>query len=103
MILEDNPENDGQKGAERVAKKNQKDTTDGRVVGFVGVGLDNKDGHQRLTQSEHFFLVGGSAETHEHMQDVAIRFAEALARSGKRLQDTPIQETLDMLNEARDS
>ena len=37
----------------RTAKKKKPE-----VVGFVGVGLDNQDGHQRITQSEHFFLVG---------------------------------------------
>ena len=48
---------------------------DGRqVVGFLGVGLDSKDEHQRLTRTEHFLIVGGSAETHERMQDTAIRF-----------------------------
>ena len=44
------------------------------VVGFLGVGLDNGDGHQRLTRTENFLLVGGSQETHEKMQDVSIRF-----------------------------
>jgi hypothetical protein len=74
-----------------------------RVVGFLGVGLDNQDGHQRLTQSEHFLLIGGSAETHQHMQDTAIRFAEKLRTKGKRLEDTSPQETLELLIEAQQS
>ncbi len=53
------------------------------IVGFLGVGLDNKDGHKRLTRSEHFLLVGGSFETHERMQDTAIRFGEGLRKRGK--------------------
>ena len=47
------------------------DPSERELVGFLGVGLDNKDGHQRLTRTEHFFLVGGSPETHERMQDAA--------------------------------
>jgi len=73
------------------------------VIGFLGVGLDNKDGHQRLTRSEHFLLVGGSEETHEHMQDVVIRFTEALERTGKRLEDTPGEEAVDLLRKTLDS
>jgi hypothetical protein len=70
------------------------------VVGFLGVGLDEADGHTRVTQSEHFILLGGSETTHEHMQDAAIRFAEALSRRGKTLQETPVVEVLDLLRES---
>ena len=80
-------------------KKGQKEQ---RVVGFVGVGLDNQDGHQRLTKSEHFFLIGGSAQTHERMQDTAIRFADALRRSGKALEETPVDEVIDLMHESLD-
>jgi len=70
------------------------------IVGFLGVGLDNKDGHQRLTRSEHFLLVGGSAETHERMQDAALRFGEALRRRGKTLRETSADEAADLLRES---
>jgi hypothetical protein len=69
-------------------------------VGFLGVGLDGADGHRRVTRSEHFLLVGGSAETHEHMQDTAIRFGEALERRGKELADASPEEALDLLRES---
>jgi hypothetical protein len=65
------------------------------------VGLDNADGDHRITRSEHFFLVGGSQDTHERMQDTAIKFAEGLRRRGKRLYDTPVDEVLDLLRQAR--
>lgn len=73
-----------------------------QVIGFLGLGLDNKDGHERTTQSEHFLLVGGSSETHEKMQDTAIRFDEALRKRGKRLQDTSPREAMDLLHDAMD-
>ena len=72
------------------------------LVGFLGVGLDNQDGHQRLTKAENFLLVGGSAETHERMQDTAIRFGEALKRKGKALHQTSAEEALDLLRDAMD-
>jgi hypothetical protein len=74
------------------------------VIGFLGVGLDGKDGHQRLTRSEHFVLLGGSEETHEQMQDTAIKFSQALERRGKkRLKEASPDEALDLLREALDS
>ncbi len=79
------------------------DSNDRRVLGFLGVGFDGKDGHERLTRSEHFFLVGGSEETHGSMQEVAIKFAEALTRRGKELQDASVEEILELLDGASDS
>jgi len=72
------------------------------VVGFLGVGLDNKDEHQRLTRSEHFLLVGGSAETHEHMQDTAIKFGEALEKTGKPLNEVPVEQIIELFHRARE-
>lgn len=80
--------------AKKASKKAQ-------VVGFVGVGLDG-DGEQRVTRSEHFFLLGGSQETHERMQDTAIRFSEELNRRGKPLHETPVEEVIDILHESQD-
>jgi hypothetical protein len=79
----------------------KKPKKDKRVIGFVGVGLDNEDGEYRLTKSEHFFLIGGSEETHEHMQDTAIRFDEALKKRGKTLPETSLQEIIDLFDQAR--
>ena len=79
-------------------KKPKKSQT--KISGFVGVGLDNQDEHQRITRSEHFFLVGGSEETHEKMQDTAIRFSENLKRKGKKLQETCPEEAIDLLRDS---
>ncbi len=81
---------------------NREDDQGRQVVGFLGVGLDNGDGHQRLTRTENFLLVGGSAETHERMQDTAIRFGEALQKRGKTLPETSAEEALDLLRDALD-
>lgn len=79
----------------------QPENHDRRVVGFLGVGLDNKDGHRRVTRSEHFFLIGGSEETHERMQDTAIRFSESLRQTGQRLEDAPLEQVIEWLYEAQ--
>jgi hypothetical protein len=73
-----------------------------QVIGFLGVGLDNTDGHHRVTRNEEFLVIGGSEETHERMQDVSIRFHESLRRRGKRLPETPVEEVIDLLHEASD-
>jgi len=69
---------------------------------LIGLGLDNKDGHKRLTQGDDFLLVGGSEETHDRMQDVAIHVTEALKSKGKRLQDAEIREIIDLVHKAMD-
>ena len=65
-----------------------------------GGQVDNEDGHQRITNNEHFLLIGGSAETHERMQDVSIHFNEELQKRGKRLEETEPQEAADLLRDA---
>jgi hypothetical protein len=85
-----------------VAKKKKKVRTERRVVGFLGVGLDNRDGETRLSKNEHFLLVGGSPETHERMQDTAVKFTQALQDRGKRLEDTPVDEVIELFHEAQE-
>jgi hypothetical protein len=80
----------------------QQENTDRRVVGFLGIGLDNKDGHKRLTRSEHFVLLGGSPETHERMQETAVRFSAELKRRGKQLDETPVHEVIEIFHEAQE-
>ena len=44
--------------------KNNDDTRDAMML---GVGLDNRDGHKRVTRGDNFCLIGGSEETHDRM------------------------------------
>ena len=64
---------------------------------MLGLGLDNKDGHVRVTQGENFSVFSGSAETHECMQRRCIKLNEKLARKGKRLEDATREEVRDLL------
>jgi hypothetical protein len=79
-----------------------KKTKKSKVVGLLGVGLDQKDDHKRITTADDILLVGGSEETHERMQDVAIHFAESLKDRGKRLADASPEEVFDLLQRAMD-
>lgn len=68
-----------------------------KVEGLIGVGLDNADGHTRITKGEHFVLLGGSSETHEQMQEFTIKLTERLAKQGKRIPDATIRELRDLV------
>lgn len=78
--------------------KNQGNNQDPSLL--VGMGLDNTDGHKRITEGDNFCLVGGSEETHERMTETAIKFNEKLSRKGKRLSDLSPEEFRDMMHEA---
>jgi hypothetical protein len=91
-------EHSGDREGHPVSK--QDDHSERELVGFLGIGLDSKDDHHRITRSEHFVLVGGSHDTHERMQDTAIRFDEALERRGKQLCETSHEEAVDLLRQA---
>jgi hypothetical protein len=80
-------------------KKNRK-KADPKVDGILGIGLDAEEGHTRVTRTDEMTLVGGSEETHERMQETAVRFGEELEKRGKALPETTVREALDMLREA---
>ena len=46
------------------------------IQGLLGVGLDSDDGKKRVSRGPNFVLMGGSRDTHERMQEVAVRFNE---------------------------
>ena len=66
---------------------------------LLGIGLDNKDGHKRITNAEDFSIVGGSQETHEKMTETILKTVDDLKAMGKRLSDTEPEELCDLLNE----
>lgn len=67
---------------------------DGRAV-LLGLGLDGRDGHVRITRAPDFSLFGGSQETHEHMQEVA---SQVMHRLKGRSISSP-QELLDLIHD----
>lgn len=67
---------------------------------LLGLGLDNKDGHTRVTRGDNFLLAGGSEETHDHMTEGAIKLNEQLKKRGKQLEDVSRDEFLDLAHKA---
>ncbi len=67
----------------------------GKAV-MLGVGLDNQDGHKRVTTGDNFALFGGSKETHEEMTEKSIKINEKLSRRGKSLDNVSREEFDDI-------
>lgn len=64
---------------------------------LLGLGLDNHDGHKRVTSGEQFTLVGGSQETHERMTETVVKTFEDLKHRGKDLREVEPKELGDLL------
>jgi len=65
--------------------------------GLIGIGLDNEDGHKRITRAERFAVVGGSEETHGHITETLVKTFETLKRKGKDIDDTQPEELRDII------
>ncbi|HEX2853003.1 MAG TPA: hypothetical protein VHO24_07190 [Opitutaceae bacterium] len=71
-----------------------------KVAGLLGVGLDNEDGHKRVTTGEQFAILGGSAETHEKMTETVVKTFEELKSRGKHIQEVGRRELADILHKS---
>lgn len=71
------------------------------VRGLLGVGLDNEDGHKRITTGEKFVLVGGSQETHEVMTETMMKTFEELKRRDKVLETVDHRELAEIIDRSR--
>mgnify|MGYP003346067124 FL=1 len=71
------------------------------VRGILGVGLDNEDGHKRITTGEKFILVGGSQETHEVMTETMMKTFEELKRRDKALETVDRRELAEIIDRSR--
>ena len=66
---------------------------------LLGLGLDNSDGHVRITRGENFHLLGGSHETHEMMQEHAMKINEKLKERSKTLDTVSARELSEIASE----
>jgi hypothetical protein len=69
-------------------------------AGLLGVGLDNDDGHKRITRGEQFVLVGGSDETHGRMTETAIKTFEELKRRDRQLETIDPRELAEIVHKS---
>lgn len=68
-----------------------------RTAHLLGLGLDNDDGHKRLTRADKFSVVGGSEETHDRMTETLIKTFEDLKTKGKELEDAESTELAELI------
>lgn len=71
-----------------------------RRAALLGLGLDNDDGHKRITTGEQFAILGGSAETHERLTETALKAFEHLKRRGKKLEEVGSAELSEILDKS---
>lgn len=71
-----------------------------KPAALLGVGLDNSDGHKRITKGEQFVLVGGSAETHERMTETTVKTFEELKRRDKQLATVDPRELAEIIHKS---
>ena len=67
---------------------------------LLGLGLDNDDGHKRITTGERFAILGGSAETHERMTETVVKTFEELKQRGKNLEDVRRVELAEIIKKS---
>lgn len=65
---------------------------------LLGIGLDNNDGHKRITRAERFSVVGGSEETHDRMTETLVKTFEDLKTKGKSLEESEPGEIADLIH-----
>lgn len=65
---------------------------------LLGVGLDNDDGHKRITTGEKFLILGGSEETHERITETMVKTFEELKQRGKPLEEVETKELSEIIH-----
>lgn len=70
---------------------------------LLGIGLDNQDGHKRITQAEKFSIVGGSQETHERMTETVVKTFEDMKKAGKQLENIEQKHLAELIEKNRPS
>jgi hypothetical protein len=80
--------------------KQTPDTPEKPSAHLIGIGLDNTDGHKRVTQAERFSIVGGSQETHERMTETVVKTFETLDRKGKSINTIEKEELRDIIKDS---
>jgi hypothetical protein len=71
-----------------------------RSGALLGLGLDNEDGHRRITTGKQFAIYGGSAETHERMTETIVKTFEELKQRGKHLDEVRPVELADIIKKS---
>ena len=79
-------------------KPTKKRKREPKRAALFGVGLDNEDGHKRITTGEKFVILGGSEETHERMTETIVKTFEELKQRGKPLEVVAPKELSEIIH-----
>ena len=66
---------------------------------LFGLGLDDPQGHVRITKGPDFRLYGGSKPTHEKMQELTLKARERLKKQGKGFATASQHEVHEVLDD----
>jgi len=69
-----------------------------RMARLLGIGLDDEDGHIRVTEGETFAIYLGSESTHERLREICTALQSRIRRRGKRLEDLTREELAELLS-----
>ena len=64
----------------------------------LGIGLDDAEGHVRITKGPDFRLFGGSRPTHEKMQELTLKARERLQKKGRVFATASTRDIHDALD-----
>lgn len=64
---------------------------------IYGFGMDNKDGHKRITQGQAFELFSGSEASHEEMQALCVLLDEEFRARGMSLEDATKEDVIALV------
>ncbi len=70
-----------------------------RMVGVLGLGMESKDGHVRISQGDHFKIIMGSESAHDAMLKLCIEINKALEVEGRSLEDLSREEFIALLRQ----
>ncbi len=68
---------------------------------LLGIGLDNDDGHKRVTRAEKFAILGGSAETHQRMTETVVKTLEDIKKAGQTLETIEAKRLAELIEKNR--
>lgn len=68
---------------------------------LLGVGLDGRDGHVRITKGPDFSVYMGSEATHEKMQEICLKVNERLQKRGETIETASPRRVKDLIDEMR--
>ena len=71
------------------------------IRALLGFGLDNTDGHKRITTGEKFAIFGGSEETHERITETVVKTFEERKQRGKPHEEVEPPELREIIEQSK--